>query len=51
MEKKGKEINTWGKEMVQEVVYRNPTQAFIDVRIGKRRIKESRGADGGQSDS
>ena len=30
------------------MVYRNPTQAFIGVRKGKRRIEQSRRAVGGQ---
>ena len=29
-----------GHALNQEVVYRNPTQAFIGVRLGKRRIEE-----------
>ena len=37
-----------GLALNQEVVYHNPTQAFIGVRIGKRRIEESRGVVGGQ---
>ena len=37
-----------GLALNQKVVYRNPTQAFIGVRKGKRRIEESRRAVGGQ---
>ena len=31
-----------GLALNQEVVYRNPTQVFMRVRIGKKRIEESR---------
>ena len=37
-----------GLVLNQEVVYRNPTQVFMRVRIGKKRIEESRRAVGGQ---
>ena len=52
MESKGKRDKYLGKgnglALNQEVVYRNPTQVFMRVRIGKRRIEESNEAVGGQ---